>query len=353
MLMTPRERVESAFRLEQIRPTPYTVWYDHETRERLTRHYGSDEWRERIEDHVLRVTVDWEPRTFIDDKTFLDVHGSKWELGDPVHLIGPVLKEPDLSGYSIPSYVPYLQQSESSDPTSPHTILPMLSYADARDHLGQARNRMFTVAGYGNGFFESAWMMRGYENFFTDLLLAPTFAHELLDRVLERHLELVDEMVKLPCDGIIFSDDYGDQRGVIIGPDHWRAFVKPRLAKLYARVHAAGKMTFQHTCGSVFDIIPDLIEIGLDVLQSLQPEAMPVYEIKRLYGDRLRLWGGLGTQQLLPFGTPKAIRAEVQRLKRELGRAGGYVFTSSKPVMKEVPLENAIAFIEETVASDA
>ena len=167
--------------------------------------------------------------------------------------------------------------------------------------MAAAWDRVVTVAGYGFGLFESAWTVRGYENYFSDLLLEPAFAEGLLDLLLERHLELVDALVQLPCDGIIFSDDYGDQRGVIIGPELWRRFLKPRVAALYARVHAAGKLTFQHTCGNVFDIIPDLIEIGLDVLQSLQPEAMPVYEIKTQYGRNLRLWGGLGTQQLLPF----------------------------------------------------
>ena len=111
-------------------------------------------------------------------------------------------------------------------------------------------------------------------------------------------------------------------------------------------------MTLHLSCGNVFDIIPDLIDIGLDVLQSVQPEAMPVYEIKKRYGNNIRLWGGLGTQRLLPFGTPEEIRAEVRRLKREVGRAGGYVFTSSKPIMREVPVENAVALIEEAVSGE-
>ena len=152
----------------------------------------------------------------------------------------------------------------------------------------------------------------------------------------------------MPCDGIIFSDDWGDQRGVIIGPHLWREFIKPRVKQLYAKVHAAGKMIFQHTCGNVFDIIPDLIEIGLDCLQSLQPEAMPVYAVKKLYGRSLRLWGGLGTQQLLPFGTPDKIRAEIRKLRDNLGKDGGYIFSSSKPIFHDVPIQNVLAFIEET-----
>ena len=146
---------------------------------------------------------------------------------------------------------------------------------------------------------------------------------------------------------VIFSDDWGDQRGVIIGPDLWREFIKPRARKLYEKVHSMGKTTFQHSCGNVYDIIPDMIEIGLDCLQSLQPEAMPIYKIKEQYGRSLRLWGGLGTQEMLPFRRPKEIRDEVRNLKEKLGKGGGYVLTSCKPIMKDVPIKNAVAFIEE------
>jgi uroporphyrinogen decarboxylase len=182
--------------------------------------------------------------------------------------------------------------------------------------------------------------------------LKPTFVHELLDRLLERHLEVLDVLSRLPCEAIMIVDDYGDQRGVPFGPDRWQTFIKPRLAKLYARIHAAGKTTFHHSCGNIYQIIPDLLDIGLDVLQSVQSEAMPVYEIKRQFGKSLRMWGGFGTQSLLPFGTPGQIREEVRRLKAELGRGGGYVLTSSKPIRRDVPVENAAALIEESVAQD-
>lgn len=90
-----------------------------------------------------------------------------------------------------------------------------------------------------------------------------------------------------------------------------------------------------------------MIEMGLDVLESLQPEAMNVYEIKRRYGKNLRLWGGLGTQQLLPFGSPESVRREARRLKSEMGKGGGYILAPAKPLMREVPTENAVAVTEE------
>jgi len=316
---------------------------------KLDLHYGGPGWRERVQDHIVRITVDWEPKRWVGEKQFQDLFGSRWQEGEPAHVIEPALPEPTLQNYILPSFVPSLLTSISAD-QSRHTILPLLSYADTRQRLQQEKGSALTVVGYGSALFERAWMARGYENFFTDLLLEPDFAAGLLDLILERQLELLHELLKLPCDGIIFCDDYGDQKGVNIGPALWRKFVKPRLAKLYAKTHASGRLVFHHSCGNVFDLVPDLIEIGLDVLQSLQPEAMDVYGLKETFGPHVRLWGGLGTQRLLPSDSPAEIRAEVRRLKGELGRGGGYVFSSSKPIMRDVPVENAVAMIEEMLA---
>lgn len=349
--MTPRERVLAAFRFEEVRPTPYTVWYDHEALERLNRHFGGASWQNRIHNHILRMSVDWEPETPAGGDHFTDINGTLWRKGTPRHIVEPALKAPSLKGYSIPDYAPWLQFEKPAE-DSRHTILPMVSLRRARILVEEGNKSMLTVVGYGAGFFEHAWMIRGYEGFFMDLAAEPVFVEELLDLLIERHLGLLDVILDLPCDGVIFSDDYGDQRGVIIGPPLWRKFIKPRLARLIDRIHARGKMAFLHSCGSVFDILPDLVEVGLDVLQSLQPEAMPVYEIKKRYGRNLRLWGGLGTQRMLPHGTPGEIRAEVRRLKREMGAGGGYVFSSSKPLMQDVPIENAVAFIEAATEED-
>lgn len=347
--MQPRERVLRAFQFEDVQPVPYTVWYDNETKEKIDTYYGHEMWQERIQNHVLRVTVNWEPRHYLDQNRFTDIYGTLWQQGRPIHIIRPVLAEPDLGRFEIPDFVPYVLKSKSPDPGCGHLSILHLSYEATRQRFQNEQDRVYCVAGYGFGIFESAWIIRGFEQFLTDLLWEQEFAHQLLDELVERHLGLVDLLTKLPCDGILFSDDYGDQNSVIIGPELWRKFIRPRLARLYERATLAGKMVFQHTCGNVFDIIPDLIDIGLHVLQGLQPEAMPVYEIKKRFGRNLCLWGGLGTQRLLPFGTPHEIKAEARKLKRVLGSGGGYVFSSSKPIMKDVPVENAVALMEESL----
>ncbi|HUU09256.1 MAG TPA: uroporphyrinogen decarboxylase family protein [Phycisphaerae bacterium] len=130
--------------------------------------------------------------------------------------------------------------------------------------------------------------------------------------------------------------------------------LKPRWARLYQAVHDAGKFTISHCCGSVVDIMPDIIEIGLDVLESVQPEArgMNPYELKRRWGDRITFWGGLGSQSTIPFAAPDAIRAEVRRLVREMGKGGGYMLAPAKGLQPETPTENAVAVLESFVHQD-
>jgi uroporphyrinogen decarboxylase len=263
-------------------------------------------------------------------KFYTDPFGTLWRTDRlPHHLERPALPEPTLEGYTWPTI----------DVLWDETVVRQQIEA------AQARGR-FVAASTGFGIFERSWTLRGFENAMLDMLLHPVFYEALLDGILSIHLQLIERLGALPVDGIMLSDDWGDQRSVIMGPKLWRKFIKPRARQYFGAVHARDKWAFQHCCGSVFDILPEMIEIGLDVLESLQPEAMDVYEIKRRYGRDLRLWGGLGTQRLLPFGTPDEIRAEVARLRRELGGGGGYILAPAKPIMPEVPTENAVAAVE-------
>ena len=130
--------------------------------------------------------------------------------------------------------------------------------------------------------------------------------------------------------------------------------MKPRWAKIYAAVHAHGKIVMSHSCGSVAEIIPDLIDIGLDVLESVQPEAagMNPSELKRLWGDRITFWGCLGSQSTIPRGTPDEIRAEIQHLRAVMGVGGGYILAPAKTLQPETPIANAVAIVEAFVGNE-
>lgn len=202
--------------------------------------------------------------------------------------------------------------------------------------------------------FEASWGLRGFEGALIDAAAAPDFYEAVLDRLTDNYLAFVDFVADLPVDGIMFGDDWGDQRGVILGPERWRRFMKPRYARIYEAVHAQGKLVVSHCCGSIADIMPDIIEIGLDVLESCQPEAagMNPYELKRRWGDKITFWGALGSQSTIPFGTPATIKAEVKRLCAEMGKGGGYILAPAKALQPETPTENAAAVFEAFTEQD-
>jgi uroporphyrinogen decarboxylase len=210
----------------------------------------------------------------------------------------------------------------------------------------------FVVGILGYGLFERTWTLRGFENILSDCILEEDFYDELVGKVAEHQMAMVERILKLPVDGIMFSDDWGYQKGVLIGAKRWRKFLKPRLAQMYQQVHDASKYTLSHCCGSIAEIMPDLIEIGLDVIESVQPEAvgMNPYELKRRFGKEITFWGGLGSQSTIQFGTPTEIKAEVQKLRREMGVGGGYILAPAKALQPGTPVENAAAVVEEFLA---
>jgi uroporphyrinogen decarboxylase len=332
--LTPRERVKAALAYEETDIVPTNMFIEPEVEDKLTEHYGGNEWEQRINNHMIMVTYPlWLQAEPVEDHYIKDEYGAVWDFSrKPFHLVDFPFKEPSIEGYDFD--------------TVTQTVLDGLDIGSAEIIIRDNPDK-FVLGNLSFGLFERSWVLRGFENVLMDGILNESFYEELLDNILEMQLRLIDKLLELPLDGVYLGDDWGDQRGVIIGPERWRRFIKPRTAKLYERIKSSGKLVLTHCCGNVFDIIPDMIDIGLDVLESLQPEAMDVYEIKRKFGKDLRLWGGLGTQQVLPFGSPQDVRDEIRRLIEELGKGGGYILAPAKPLMEDIPTENAVAVLEE------
>ena len=181
-----------------------------------------------------------------------------------------------------------------------------------------------------------------------DAATEPDFYAEVLDRLTDLFLAFVHVWADVPADAIMFGDDWGYQRGVILGPERWRTFIKPRWARIYEAVHAQNKLAISHCCGSIVDILPDIVEIGLDVLESVQPEArgMNPYALKKRWGEQITFWGCLGSQSTIQFSSPAEIKAEVQRLCAEMGAGGGYILAPAKSLQPGTPVENAAAVVE-------
>jgi uroporphyrinogen decarboxylase len=131
-----------------------------------------------------------------------------------------------------------------------------------------------------------------------------------------------------------------------MGPRFWREFLKPRLARLYARAREAGRIVSIHTCGDVTELLDELVEMGVNVFNPFQPEVMDILAVKSRYHGRLAFHGGMSIQRVLPFGTPEEVRRETRRLMNEIGRGGGYIFAPAHAVPADVPTGNVLAFLE-------
>ena len=334
--MKPRDCILEQIHHRETSPVPYTLGFEEDVGERLDEHYGGPEWRERIVRYFgAGYGVDTTKREKIDEVYDRDAFGSLWRMDlRPFHLEKPGLAEPSFDGYEFPKADLFLENADEAKADACKAI-----DADADG---------FHMIGMGWGLFEHSWGIRGFENAMMDAVGEQDFYGELLDRLVELYLQFIEHCADVPADAVMFGDDWGDQRGVILGPKLWRKFMKPRWARLYEAVHAQGKLVISHCCGSVADIMPDVIEIGLDVLESVQPEAqgMNPYGLKRKWGDKLAFWGGLGSQSTIPFGTPDEIHAEVRRLRSEMGKGGGYILAPAKPLQPETPIENAVATVE-------
>ncbi|MCX6998399.1 MAG: hypothetical protein NTV49_15265 [Kiritimatiellaeota bacterium] len=197
--------------------------------------------------------------------------------------------------------------------------------------------------------FEAAWYLRGLEQFMMDLALEPDYAGALMDKVMQFPLGAARQHAALGADMIWFGDDISGQQGMTLSPTMWRAFLKPRYAALFAATKQAKpdvKIAY-HSCGNCAAILDDLVELGLDVLNPLQPLAINPFEIKKRYGQRLALFGGLCVQHVMPYGTPEEVRAAVHRLKTECGTGGGYILAPAHHIQADTPLANIRAFYEE------
>jgi len=344
--MKPRDIILAAINHEEVRPVPYTLGWEGDVGERLDKHYGGTDWHKRLQTYMAGTgIVDTMRKAPIEGREgyMRDLYGTVWRMDKrPFHLEEPGLPEPTFDGYDWPAPETFFANDEG--------------VANARKVCDENKDEYFVHAGLGWGLFETSWGIRGFVNILMDAAAEPDFFEELFDRITGQFLAYVDFVCKsLPdIDAVMFGDDWGDQRGIIIGPERWRKCLKPRWAKIYDRVHSYGKYVISHCCGSIFDIMDDVIEIGLDVYESVQPEArgMNPYELKKRWGDKITFWGCLGAQSIIPFGTPGEITAEVRKLCREMGVGGGYILAPAKGFQPETPTENAVAVIEAVLAQD-
>lgn len=195
--------------------------------------------------------------------------------------------------------------------------------------------------------FERLWMLRGFNNMLMDPYIDYENFHMLQEKVLDFNLRQIDMWKEAKADAVYFSDDWGSQRALLMNPEDWRRIYKPAYREMFRRVKENEMHVFMHLCGNVKDIIPDLIEIGLNVLNPVQPQAMDIDELSLRFGGKLCFFGGVDVQGTMVKGTKEEVKREVHHLVEKLGKFnGGYIGGTSHSIMPETPLDNIIAMYE-------
>jgi uroporphyrinogen decarboxylase len=330
MSYSKREVVQMV--LEGQKP-PYVPWsfgFTVEAKHKLQQHFGVQDLEQVLQNHLLKLGNDIGFFTDLDRDRVQDVFGVIWDrsVDKDIGIVeGCVLPEPSLKNYTFPNPL---------DPRFFDTIPDRIA-------ASPDRYRVFQI---GFSLYERAWTMRGMEALMIDFYDNPDFVLDLFNAIADYNIAQVREAVKYDIDAVYFGDDWGQQRGLQMGPRMWRKLIYPVLKRMYAEVHAAGKKVFIHSCGDVDELFEDLIGIGLNCFNPFQPEVMDVYSLLPQYRGRLTFHGGLSTQKTLPYGTVEDVRCESRRLL-DLGTAGSYIFAPAHDVEGDVPLENLLAFIEE------
>ncbi len=375
---TSRKRVEAAFNHREPDRIPYDLGgsiltgIHNKAYRRLREHLGLPEAPIQIEDicqGLARVDEDVKQRLRVDvygvnpggsrgsnaqmrseggyDK-FIDEWGIEWWRPQDGGLYFDMRRQPladidspaGLAGYKWPN------------PLDPGRFEGMAARAD---ELMNRKQVAYILGRNAAGIFEVALWVRGAENFYCDLLVNEPLAEALLDKVTEikmqywqRALETVGRNVMI----ISEADDIASQDRPLISPDVYRKMIKPRHARLFGFIkkHAPpGTKIFYHSCGAIMDLIPDLIEEGVDILNPVQVSAagMDTRELKRRFGKDVTFYGGgVDTQRVLPFGTPQEVRDEVKRRIDDLAPGGGFIFNTVHNIQADVPPENIMAMWE-------
>lgn len=293
-------------------------------------------------------------------KPLIDIKGVGPEYVGP-----PLSSDADIWGvkrkpvsYGVGSYNEIdfypLADSKNIDDLKKHRW-PRTDYFDysvlpERIAAAQADGEHCLMIANGN-LFETSWYLRGFEQMLMDFVLHPELAHAILERVTDFYIEHFKKMLSAANGGIdlaFTADDIAGQSRLLMSPEMWEAFIKPYHIRLNRAIHEFGVKVIYHTDGAVMNAVEGLIDMGIDILQALQFSAvgMDPVKLKREYGDRLCFEGGVSVQTTLPFGTPEAVRQEVETLIGVLGKNGGYLLGPSHTIQAGTPPENIVAMFD-------
>jgi len=277
---------------------------------------------------------------------------SRWYADRPLHEGAKidswgVAHEPG-SLYHFTHYVSPLAGrpgSDLKDYEMPDRVHPSC-FEGMAERAAEWRAKGYAVSGAVGHTYETAWQVRGYDDFLRDMVEDPGPIEGLVERITEQNVVIARELAKAGVDILHIGDDVANQNALMFSPALWRRFFKGRLKRIMAAAREVKPdiLTWYHSDGNVEAIIPELIEVGLDILNPVQPECMDLRRLKALYGDRLCFWGCIGTQSTMPWGTPDQVRKTVRETIDLMGP--GLLVAPTHVLEPEVPWENILALVD-------
>ena len=333
-MLTKRERVIATILRKPLDAIPWQFDLIRATKEKLIHYYGTEDWFDAIDDHLVRVGARMPANGENSDlasQHVRDEFGVIWQRGPRDYRVGnwgelveSPIKTASLKGYSFPD-----------------------GTLGRWDHVAEVRRQHpdhYLEAG-GGGLFQSGWGLCGFENYLAYVAGEQKFIEALTDGLAEFSCRVTAQLAGSEIDGIRFGDDWGFQDGLMIRPELWRRLYKKYYRRIYAAAHDVGLIVAIHSCGDITDILPDLIDIGVQVVHPLQPEAIDVEFCKREYGKDLAFWGALGSQSTLPRGSPEDVKRDVRYLL-DLFKGGGYILAPAGAAPAETSAKNIAAVVE-------
>ena len=324
--MTKRERVINALLHKESDAIPYNITFTKPMAEKMAAYFDDVNFVDKMNNHFYTSSL-WN-FTKVKKDIYRDEAGVLWDQSLDKD-IGVVCNR------LVPSVENRIYRLPRPD---------MAHVRSGLSELEEKKGDKFGLFDIGLTLYERSWTLCGVENLLVSMIEAPEAAHALFEEITQYLSNVLD--VVLECshvDGVLFGDDWGTQRGLIMSKKLWQEFLMPRFRFLYGKVKSSAKFVFHHSCGYIEDIFPDLIDIGLDCYQTFQPEIYDIERVKDKYGRDLSFWGGISTQRLLPYGSPDEVAEKTAYTMQVMGKGGGYIAAPTHDVPGDVPVENLLA----------
>lgn len=342
--MNHRENLLAALRRQPHERVPFQLSLCESQLEELKKRYGTDDVVQAFDMPVQYIELP-PPSAAIDharyhkhpeELTRIDEWGVGYKQGSVAHFARFVSPMAD---FDDPQQVEDYPFPDVDEPARWDAVRKKVEEAHAQ---GRA------AAFFAVQVFEPAWYLRGLENMLADFLCDEEMAEACMTKMTRAQCRIAENAAKSGVDLIFFGDDVGTQRAMMMSMETWRRWVKPATAATIAAAKAVNPhlLAVYHSDGVIYDIIPELMEIGMDILNPVQPECVDPILLKEQYGDRLSFWGTIGTQTTMPFGTPEEVRETVRNMIETVGKGGGLTVAPTHMLEPEVPWENIEALLQ-------